>query len=381
MRHYQLSDFFYIFFKLLFKKYSETDSRRIYYSRGFHMNKVYDENYKGPLLKPISDPIFKILFTDPSPEANHALTSFLSTVLGKPVCDVQIVSNEVPKESISDKAAIFDVTCHFEGDNEVLEIEMQGKDDHNSYDNRAEYYAAHLLNHYTKCGEGWIDVPKAYQISVLNFIYDKNDDSGFSHYVMRKESGGTLNQRLNIFFIELPKFEVYEEVDVNSLTSMQKWSTFFLYAGESDEQDFVTKLAESEAGIMEAMKVLGKISQDEINWQRERDYFDQQMTLKTIKRYARETGYAEGLEMGKIDGHKQGLAEGREEGRAEGIAEGRAEGIAEGKAAGLIEGKLNTQLDLITKKLHKGKSVEQIADELEDSIENIQNIILQNNLL
>ena len=128
---------------------------------------------------------------------------------------------------------------------------------------------------------------------------------------------------------------------------------------------------------MEAMKVLGKISQDEINWQRERDYFDQQMTLKTIKRYARETGYAEGLEMGKIDGHKQGLAEGREEGRAEGIAEG----IAEGKAAGLIEGKLNTQLDLITKKLHKGKSVEQIADELEDSIENIQNIILQNNLL
>lgn len=261
------------------------------------MNKKYDKNYKGPLLNPTADPTFKSLFTDNSPEANIALTSFLSVVLGKPVCDVKIVSNEIPKESLTDKAAIFDVTCHFKDESEVLEIEMQGRNEHQAYDNRAEYYVAHLLNHYTKRGTDWFKVPKAYQISVLNFIYDKNDDSGLSHYVMRKENGETLTQRMNIIFIELPKMKKLD-TDIKDLTSIEKWSNFFLYAGNKDKQNFVDSLAQNEEGIMAAQKVLSKISQDEINWQRERDHMEYIMTTNTIKHAALQSGIEEGIKQG-----------------------------------------------------------------------------------
>lgn len=337
------------------------------------MANTYSDEYNGPLLNPLADPIFKILFTDPSKEANIALTSFLSCIFNRKVENVEIVSNELSKESTSDRAAVFDISCKFVDDNEVIEIEMQGRDDHNAYDKRAEYYAAHLLNHYSKCGEGWVDVPRAYQISVLNFIYDKNDDSGFSHYVMRKESGGTLSKRLNIFFIELPKLMCDPDVDIEKLTSIEKWSNFLLYANDKDEQMFVNKIAESEEGIMNAQKILNRISQDEINWQRERDFFDQKMTLETIKRYARETGYSEGLKMGKIDGmkkgKKEGLAEGRAEGRAEGIAEGRAEGIAEGRAEGIEENAINTAKNMLKDNLpaekiamYTGLSLEKVLE-------------------
>ena len=57
-------------------------------------------------------------------------------------------------------------------------------------------------------------------------------------------------------------------------------------------------------------------------------------------------------------------AEGREEGRAEGREEGRELGLAEG----LAEGRVRTLLTQIQKKHAKGKSLPQIAEELEEDI-------------
>ena len=52
------------------------------------------------------------------------------------------------------------------------------------------------------------------------------------------------------------------------------------------------------------------------------------------------------------------------------LAYAREDGWNEGK----IEGKVEDRIDLICKKLIKGKSVEQIADDLEDTVENITRI-------
>ena len=59
-----------------------------------------------------------------------------------------------------------------------------------------------------------------------------------------------------------------------------------------------------------------------------------------------------------------------EEGRAEGRAEGRTEGRAEGRT----EGQELTLIRMIIKKLHKNKSPEQIAEDLEEEIPKIRHI-------
>ena len=64
-----------------------------------------------------------------------------------------------------------------------------------------------------------------------------------------------------------------------------------------------------------------------------------------------------------------------EEGREAGIAEGREAGIAEGKVAGIAEGKAAGRIELIQKKLKKGKTVAQIADELEEPEDVIEKLI------
>ena len=52
------------------------------------------------------------------------------------------------------------------------------------------------------------------------------------------------------------------------------------------------------------------------------------------------------------------------------LAYAREDGWNEGKE----EGKVEDRIDLVCKKLIKGKSVEQIADDLEDTVENIARI-------
>ena len=61
--------------------------------------------------------------------------------------------------------------------------------------------------------------------------------------------------------------------------------------------------------------------------------------------------YSVALEAGLADGRKEGLKEGLKEGRKEGLALGR--------------------IGLICKKLQKGKSIETIADELEENVDAI----------
>ena len=66
-----------------------------------------------------------------------------------------------------------------------------------------------------------------------------------------------------------------------------------------------------------------------------------------------------------------------EAGREAGIEEGRMAGIEEGRMAGLEEGRMELLKQQIQRKLSKGKSIDEIAEELEESVAVIQNLIVE----
>ena len=76
--------------------------------------------------------------------------------------------------------------------------------------------------------------------------------------------------------------------------------------------------------------------------------------------------YEKQMENAKREWYNDGVEEGRAEGYSAGIKEGYSSGIAKGNVGHLV--------NLIIKKLQKNKSPEQIADELEESVEDIQPI-------
>lgn len=80
-----------------------------------------------------------------------------------------------------------------------------------------------------------------------------------------------------------------------------------------------------------------------------------------------EKGMKEGMEKGMKEGMEEGMKEGMKEGIKEGMREGMEKGMEKGIEKGIEKGVQQTLLAQIRKKLEKGKSLEQIADELEET--------------
>ena len=308
------------------------------------------------LLNPCADPTFKVLFTNESKESKIALTCFLTDIIGKKVTDVVLQPNELSGESITDKQSEFDINCKIQG--KIVNIEMQGRNENDDYGKRTEYHVAHLLNHYTPKGTEWMDVPQVYQISVLNFVFDKNENDCLNHYVLQTKNGRTISETMNVIFLELPKVENLED-DLNSLTVAQMWGKFFLYGSVPEKQDFVKALASKNRGIEMAVTVLKNVSQDEINWYHDSRYWMHVSDEKTRNRAATE----------------RGLAEGRAKGLAEGMAEGMQKGLKKGLEQGMERGRTEQALETAKKLLKIGLlSYEQIAESTNLSIKQIEEL-------
>ncbi|MBQ7753573.1 MAG: Rpn family recombination-promoting nuclease/putative transposase [Treponema sp.] len=256
------------------------------------------------LLNPCADPIFKILFTDESKESNIALTSFLTDIIGKKVSNVVLQPNELSGEAVTDKQSEFDINCKIDG--KIVNIEMQGLNKDNHFGKRAEYHVSHLFNHYVTKGLDWTVAPQAFQISVLNFIFDDSEEDCISHYLMKNQNGRIIAGMLNVIFMELPKIEPVSD-DISLLTPVQMWGKFFLYASNPAKREFVEKLAERNRGIKMAVTVLKNISQDEINWYHETRYWMHVSDEKTMLNEAKRKGIAEGIKQVAQNAIKAGL--------------------------------------------------------------------------
>ena len=228
------------------------------------------------LLNPCTDVVFKKMFTDKSKQGRKALQCFLEAVIGEKISHIVLKPNELPIEDTRDKVARFELNCKIDN-TEYVNIEMQGINTECAFEKRAEYHCAHLLNHHVPRGTEWKDVPKVYQISVLNFIREPGSEKELFYYKFRSEEGHCLQERQNIIFIELPKVKkLVKQIDnnslqVNDLTMSQRWCIFLLYASKEEYLWLIRELAKTEEGIMCIVEVLDKISQDEIMWKREFD--------------------------------------------------------------------------------------------------------------
>lgn len=249
--------------------------------------------YEGALLNPRRDATFKALFGGESTNARFALKSFLEAVLEANIENIQLAPNELPGDSEDEKQPRFDLTCTIDG--EKVNVEMQTSDTFLNYANRVEYYVAHLLNHYSPRGMHWKDVPKVYQVSVLNFFFDQSSPAAVSQYQMRTEDGRRLNRRMNVFILELPKMGD-DPLNIETLTPVERWCTFLKYADDPEKADVIKTLCSAEAGIMAASTVLSEISQDEAAWLAEfardvaeRDHMDLIATLEEKKAALAET--------------------------------------------------------------------------------------------
>ncbi len=225
------------------------------------------ENKQFRMLNPRLDGTFKAIFTQDTDDSRNALRSFLSAMIGRTVTKVSVRENE-PAENFEDQKCIrYDINCMFD-DGTRAQVEMQGFDREYDYGKRAEYYVSRLVSSVAVKGDDWDSLPKAYQITVMNFIYDETNEEPLHRFTLTDtKDGARLSNTINVIFLELPKLPpVDDNTDIKNLPSVIKWGKFIQEADNPDMQDLIGELIKSDGGIMCAEKTLDKISEDDWRW-------------------------------------------------------------------------------------------------------------------
>ncbi len=296
--------------------------------------------HRGVLLNPRVDSTFKALFTQPTTESREALHSFLEAATERKIKSFALSPNDAPGMFPGQRGVSYDILCVFD-DGLSADIEMQAFNQRYDYGKRAEYQVARLETTYLKSGSDWEKAPVVFQISVLDFTYNKDEKDSkkvVSRYAMRTKDGKELSNTLNIIFIELPKVLGLEE-NLDANTALENWALFLKEADNPKKSGLIEKLTEKEAGLMQAQKSLSSISANQELW---------------------------------ITQYRQEIAE---RDRISAIAAGRREGLEQGIAEGIAQGVAQTRIDNARKFLEMGISFEQVAKGTGLSLEEVKKLM------
>ena len=144
-----------------------------------------------------------------------------------------------------------------------------------------------------------------YQISSLNFHYEKDANKEMTWYTLKDESGDRLTDRQNIIFIDLRSIRKKLGTPVKELTPVEKWGLFFSYVDNEEYADYISELVRSEKGIMAAENVVKYMSEADDNWFVQNSRFIAERDKNTQIHNAEKRGMEKGLKQGIQQGEQK----------------------------------------------------------------------------
>ncbi|MGL4567765.1 MAG: Rpn family recombination-promoting nuclease/putative transposase [Fusobacteriaceae bacterium] len=204
-------------------------------------------------LDPKMDFIFKQIFG--SENEKTVLLSFLNTAI-KPehkIVDVELRNVEITKEAIEDKNSRLDVKAVAD-DGTIINVEIQLTNKYNM-PKRTLFYWSKLYSEQLKEGIDYSNLKKTICINIVDFIQFKEIKEYHSIFRVKEEKTGiSLDDVLEIHFLELPKLKGFDKADL-----LSGWGMFL----KEPSSDVVEEAEESIREIKTAKKKLWVISSDE----------------------------------------------------------------------------------------------------------------------
>ena len=240
------------------------------------------------ILSPKVDFVFKRIFGN---ENNpKILISFLNAVI-KPkdrIKTVQVMNNEIDKESIDDKFSRLDIKAKTDKD-ELINIEIQIRDEHNMV-KRSLYYWSKMFESQLTEGQKYDKLAKTICINILNFKCLNTKEAHSVYRLKEINTNEELTDIQEIHFIELPKLPKDAEIkDV-----FDAWMEFI-------ENPISSKLEKAELTIEEKNELL-KLSAND----KERMKYEDRKAALLDKVSAIENAEEKGIEIGREIGKKEG---------------------------------------------------------------------------
>ena len=279
------------------------------------------------IMLPTVDFCFKELMQDE--KVRKGLIAALLNVEATEVESTTLMPTILRKRYPEDKYGILDVRVELKSGVQI-DLEMQVE----SYDfwaNRSVYYVSKMYTEQIKEGEDYDKLQKCIQVGILCFPLFEDDKCYRRIALCDTESGEEYTDLIEMHVLELSKLPPEQQNE----TDLMKWMRFF---GGTCEEDF-KKMAEKDEYIGEAYEALKNMSEDEV---KRMEYEARQKAIRDYNSYmhsAERRGIKNGIKLGKNLGREELLKQ------------------------------------QVEKKLARGKSLEVIADELEEETSVIRALI------
>ena len=256
------------------------------------------------LLSLMNDFVFKALFGREEDECRIMLTDFLNTVIYGPnqadrIKEIVYLNPFNPKEHQTDKLSVLDIkVMTAKGIRINVEVQVSNVD---NYRKRSLYYWSRLYGEGISESDYYEVLKKAIIVNIIDFnLIQESTRYHTSFLIMEKDEHFVLMDDLEIHYLELGKYKTRE--DLESITGIELWLTFFKEVGSKPGLEKLKKIAERSETISMALKNLEKISADEVmrikSLEREMSRRDEISRLK----YAEEKGIKKGMEKGMEKG-------------------------------------------------------------------------------
>jgi predicted transposase/invertase (TIGR01784 family) len=312
------------------------------------------ETIESRFLNPLTDFGFHRLFGTES--SKKFLISFLNEIIREDnlITDIQYLPPAQRGFTEKERKAVFDIFCTNEK-GEYFIVEMQ-RARQKFFRDRSLFYASLPILKQAPQGIWNFQLKAVYLVAVMDFVIFNEFEEDKDHVVefvklIRERTKSYFSKKINLVFIELPKFKKEEEelksyfdLWLYSLKNMDQIEEFpkFVY-GNIFEELFqaaeINKLTQKEMKEYKKSVLEYRDVRDSLEFAREeasREGHEQGFKEGREEGYG--VGHEEGFGVGHKIGHKVGHRVGQEEGHKVGQVEGRKVGHKEGHKKGREEG-------------------------------------------
>ncbi len=248
---------------------------------------------------PMNDVAFKFIFG--KEERKQITIDFLNTVLGKSlgqeIRNIVFRQTEMLPDGDEGKLSRLDVVCELDNGT-LVDVEVQVVNERNMQRRTLFYWARLYLLSLTR-GDDYGELRPAITINILAFDLLPQEEPVAMYSIYNSENGDRLNNDMELYFIELPKYARKPKKSLRESTKMERWLAYFANKLTHEERK---ELAIMDPAIKQAMDAEQIFMSDPDTYLR---YVNRQMAImdyNTNMRCAREDGIAEGKAEGKAEG-------------------------------------------------------------------------------
>ena len=280
-----------------------------------------------------NDYAFRKVFKNPK-----VAKGFLMALMGleeEEIIQLEVIDPFEAGESDDEKEGILDIKLHLNSDRKInIELQNRYQED---WSERSVFYNCRMFTEGFIHGSTYGDMEPCIHIGILNFSYLKSP--GFHHRIllMDDKTNEVYSSKFLFHVIELKKLE--STCQDGKLSDLYHWAKMLA----ATDWEAICMEAKGDPYMEAAKDEMEKINQSEMERYL---YLRREMAISDeISRIRTATN--------------------------QGIEKGLQEGLQEGLQKGIRDGGVLKLLKLIRKKYDKGKSPDEIAEDLEESLENI----------